>query len=221
MGRWGVPALFLAGFVVLGGLLFRVVSTSEAKGLGDAGPSPALVRPSSGLGRASEGEMPEALRGVFLDMDEAQLRAVRPGAKRNEGADKDSYYVFDESHGAQGRALYLFSRHNHLLSRVQLAQQLSGVDALSPRIEQMQSEHGPVSGVWDCVAAPGQLPTRRFSWLRGPVGVMDVVLLLGERALATLSVSSRDELQTSLTSGACVPTSPEHFSEFPAVPEPQ
>jgi hypothetical protein len=125
--------------------------------------------------------------------------------------------VFDESLGKAGQALYLFSKERHALARVQLAQQLPDVTVLRARIHEQQNEYGPVSGVWDC-EAPGQLATRRFSWLRGPAGVMDVVLLLKERVLATLYVGSRDDLQTSLVNAACVPTPPERFSKFPAVP---
>lgn len=230
MRRWGVLAIAAGGLGLLASLLFRVVSPASVES-GASVVSPEVgraVRPLTGLGRASAALMPKPVAGVFLDMNEAQLSAVRPRAKRHEPADDEHHYVFDEpwlgsrmnppaSTGRSGQILYLFSKERHLLARVQLAQQLADVTALSARIQEQQNEYGPASGVWDC-QAPGQLPTRRFSWLRGPVGVMDVVLLLKERVLATLYVGSRDDLQTSLVNAACVPTPPERFSKFPAVP---
>lgn len=218
MGRRGVLALVGVGSLLLGGVLFRVFSRSSS-GTERAGAHQAPeIRPRTALGRASEAEMPKVLAGVYLDMDEAQLQAVRAAAKRHEPADSEAHYVFTEALGRPGKALYLFSRSSHRLARVQLAQQLGGVNDLSPRIDDLQGHYGPMTGVWDCPPAPGQLPTRRFTWLRGPVGVMDVVLLLGEQVAATLYVGPRDDILTSLAQAGCTPTPPERFSTFPAVP---
>jgi hypothetical protein len=175
------------------------------------------VRPTTSLGRASAAQMPKPLHDVFLGMDQAQLSAVRPAARRQEAADRDAFYVFDEGLGAEGRALYLFSKENATLAQVQLAQRLADEVAVGARFERLQAEYGPVSGVWDC-AAPGQLPTRRFSWLRSGVAVMDVVLLLGEQSLATFYVASPGQMQESLASAGCVATPPERFTTYPAVP---
>jgi hypothetical protein len=219
MRRTGVLVSVVGVLLLLVGLLFRVVSpepAGEDESARRAGQPE--IRPLSGLGRASAAQMPKRLGGVFLSMDEAQLKTLRPQAERKPAADTEQHYVLDEALAGGGQALYLFSRATRLLDRVQLAQQLSDISALSARVESLQAEYGPVSGVWDCEASEGQVPTRRFSWLRGPVGIMDVVLLFGERVLTTLYIGSRDDLQSSLMRAGCSPTPPERFSKFPAVP---
>jgi len=179
-----------------------------------------VVRPDSTFERASATQMPKPLQGVFLGMDQAELSAVRPAAARREAADREQHYVFDEELGTQGRALYIFSKDSATLAQVQLAQRLADDVAVGARFERLQAEYGPVSGVWDCFSA-GQLPTRRFSWVRGGLGVMDVILLLGEQAHATLYLASLTDMQDSLATAGCVPTPPERFSKYPVVPPPE
>ena len=220
----------MAGFrrvaVGVGGLVGAIalawcgIRAQQAPAERPAGAREKVVRPDSHFERASATQMPKPLQGVFLGMDQAELRAVRPAALRREEADREQHYVFDEDLGAQGRALYIFSKDNATLSQVQLAQRLADDVAVAARFERLQAEYGPVSGVWDCFST-GQLPTRRFSWLRGGVGIMDVILLLGEQALATLYLASLSDMQDSLSTAGCEPTPPERFGKYPVVPTPE
>jgi hypothetical protein len=217
MGGFRGAAVGAVGLLALIALFWKGQVAPKAPATEAGADRPPAIRPTTSLGRASAAQMPKALQGVFLGMDQAQLSAVRPEARRQSAADRDPFYVFDEALGAQGRALYMFSKESATLAQVQLAQRLGDEVAVGARFERLQAEYGPVTGVWDCMA-PGQLPTRRFSWLRSGVGVMDVVLLLGEQSLATLYVASPGQMQESLASAGCVATPPERFSKYPAVP---
>ncbi len=211
----GVGALLAVGALAWWGV--RAPDEAAARpGFG----RPKAVRAGSVFERASAAQMPKPLQGVFLGMDQAELSAVRPAVQRRAAADRERHYVFDEDLGKQGRVLYIFSKESAKLAQVQLAQRLADDFAVSARFERLQAEYGPVSGVWDCLAA-GQLPTRRFSWLRGEIGVMDVVLLLAEQPHATLYLASRSDMQESLSTAGCVATPPERFSKYPVVPPPE
>jgi hypothetical protein len=216
MGRWGRGGwLGLAAVGLLGLLVFFSVGRQSPPA-----PGASLPVPTSPLGRASAQRLPRELKGVFLGMEAAGLKLVRPRAKHHAAADGSGYAALTEVFPAPGtrkQVLYLFESGRRRLARVQIAEPLAGPEAVIPRIADLQSEYGPPSGVWNCPPREGQLPSRRMTWTRGLVGVMDVVLMLREHASATLYVAAVADVQTSLEQAACVAVSPEKFNKFPAV----
>jgi hypothetical protein len=205
-------------------VLWLAACTSEPDGGARAqAPATHQALPSrrTELAQASRSRLPADLAGVFLGMDEDALKAARPSARRHPRSDAPDYYVYHERRSPAGQVLYLFQRSTQRLARVQLAEQLPDDAALPVRIQRLQQRFGAPSGIWDCPMVAGQLPTRRFSWTRGgagDLGIMDVVLLLGPRVLATTYFGEIGDIQGSLRSAGCVPTPPERLSKFPALP---
>jgi len=173
----------------------------------------ALVDDSAALFR------PE-LPGVTLEMDLSELLRVHSHLMRQPAADREQLKVYEEQLGDQRRALYFFGGPAQRLLRVQVASQLPHVDAIVQRVLDVQQRLGAPTGVYDCPAASGQVPTRRYSYLRGAAGALDVYAILGERALATYYVASANQLRDSLKLAGCLPISPARAARFPAVPPP-
>src|SRR5689334_1958233 len=84
-------------------------SLSCSEGGGAAAPSAgqqSAPAPESSLAKASRAGLPDDLRGVALDMSEAQLKRARPGAQRQPQADGPEHYVFEEKRAQGGQILY-------------------------------------------------------------------------------------------------------------------
>jgi hypothetical protein len=172
----------------------------------------------SGLAHDSAGLLSSELPGVLLEQELGELRAVRPRLKRQAGADREQLTAYEEQLGAKRRALYFFGGRPARLARVQIATQLAQVDAIVERVLSLQQRLGPPAGVWDCPATGGQLPTRRYSYQHGKAAAVDVFAIVGESALATYYVTSRQQLRASLALADCSPTPPERAARFPALP---
>jgi hypothetical protein len=183
-------------------------------------PHGARTRPTkrAGLARASAELLAKELPGVQLEQDLGELRTVRPGITRQSGADREQLSAYEEQRGPRERVLYFFGGSPPRLQRVQIATQLAQVDAIAARVLALQQRLGPPTGVWDCPAARGQLPTRRYSFVRDQAAAADVFAILAERALATYYVTSRQQLRASLQQADCRPTPPERATRFPMLP---
>ncbi len=84
----------------------------------------------------------------------------------------------------------------------------------------MQSRYGSPIGVYDCNGVPGQLPTRRFTYRRSALGVMDSYLLVGAQIATTLYIAPLEMLRQSLVAAGCKPVPLTRLASFPAVPSP-
>jgi hypothetical protein len=165
--------------------------------------------------------LPPDLKGVELDLDQEGLRKRRPRASRQPAADDETFFAYTEAlPRGGGHVLYLFSKRSERLARVQVASTLPGPEAIPVRVQEMQGRHGVPDGVWDCPALGEHPPTRRFTWTRGTVGVMDAYLLLGDHVSTTWMVASTFDVRRAIERAACQPVSPEGFSKFPALPLP-
>lgn len=158
--------------------------------------------------------------GVMLEMSLGELRRLRPRVKRQPAADRERLTVYEEQLRDGQRALYFFGGPAERLARVQVASQLPQVDAIVERVLDLQQRLGATSGVWDCPATHGQVPTRRYSFQRGQAAAAEVFAIIGEHALATFYVTSSKQLRDSLELAECRPISPGSASRFPAVPLP-
>lgn len=175
------------------------------------------------LAKASGELLRSELPGVELEMDMTELLSLRPKLHRQPRADRDQLTVYEEELGPRQRALYFFAdaTPRPRLARVQIASELAQVDAIVERVLALQQRMGAPSGVWDCPAEAGQLPTRRYGYQRKPAAAVDIYAIIGEHALATYYVASSEQQRTSLRESGCQPTAPEQAGRFPAVPAPQ
>lgn len=161
------------------------------------------------------------LDGVSLGMTTTELLRSHPRLKRQPTADRDGLTVFEEVLVDGAHALYFFDASEPTsLRRVQLASELPNLEAVVKRVLDRQQRLGAPSGVWDCPAAGGALPSRRYSFRMGSAAAADVFVLLGEHALATYYVANRADIQSSLGMAGCEPVPPERATRFPAVPTP-
>jgi hypothetical protein len=176
--------------------------------------------PSSWL-RASQQALPNTLAGVYIGMDVTQLKSVRVRAAPNQkSVDDPAYIVYGESLPNRSRAMYFFDKRSLALAKVQVAEQLPGIEAIQERINTNATRYGAATGVWDCPNQAGShLATRRLSWTRDPVGVEDVYLVVGQTALATLYVAPSQLITAELKAARCV-TTPEGRLTFFPVPTP-
>jgi hypothetical protein len=177
-------------------------------------------RPMSAVGRESMSLLAPSLTDVYLGMTQPELQATRPRAARQRKADEPQLFMLDEALSATERALYGIDMGNLQLAKVQIASRLSSVEEVAPRIALMQSRYGSPTGIYDCPAVPGQLPTRRFLFQRSALGVIDSYLMLGDQIAVTLYVAPMPMLQQSLTVARCAPAAKEALARFPAVPMP-
>jgi hypothetical protein len=170
------------------------------------------------LGRDSQRFLPDAIAGVYLGMSPTDLKLARPEVELSQNANEPVYVVYDEGLSASERALYLFRSGTQKLEKVQIATRLRDVNAIAPRVVAYTKRYGDPSGVWDCPADSGHVPTRRFSWTRGSVGLMDAYFLLGDKVSATLFVAPSGVIREALATARCIPTPPERVRAFPVPP---
>jgi len=159
--------------------------------------------------------LPSALAGVTHGMDLHALRGIRPRVTRHQAADRGGDLAYQEPLGESSRALYFFSEKG-TLSGMQLVSKLAGTSAIAPRVMEMTRRGASTPAVFDCGAASGELPTRRYAWRLGDIMAVDVFVVLGDRVAATLSLSDSATLTTSLAAAGCLPVGDERMTLFPA-----
>lgn len=203
--------------LALGLLLWGLTSQGAPKGKPSAG-TPAV--PLSPVARESMSLLAPTLKGVYFGMTQPELQRARPRAVRQARADEPEYLMLEEALPSQERVLYGIDSKALTLSKVQIAGKLDGVEEVQGRVATMQGRYGTPTGVWDCPMVPGQLPTRRFTYQRSTLGVMDSYLLLGQQLAVTLYIAPTRVLRASLTMAQCSPTPADRLARFPAVPLP-
>jgi hypothetical protein len=171
---------------------------------------------------ASQELLRQDLPGFSLDLSFQDALRLRSLMRRYTEGDRDGIKAFQESLDKTTTAFYFFAGETGgigLLLRVQVASNVKGMEAVAERVKQRLARLGPPSGVWDCPALPGQVPTRRYSFKRGPASAVEVYALVGEQAAITYYVSSTPQIRNSLKEAGCTPTPPEAAARFPvAVP---
>ncbi len=175
---------------------------------------------TSPVARESQSLLAPTLKNVYFGMTQPQLQSARPRAVRKPKADEPNYLLFEEKLSGSERILYAIANGDLTLSKVQITGKLSRLEDVPDRIALMQSRYGIPTGIWDCPALPGQLPTRRFVFQRSALGVMDSFLMIGDQIAVTLYVAPIDILKQSLAIARCAPTPQAAMTRFPAVPLP-
>jgi hypothetical protein len=188
---------------------------------GDAPAGAVTPAPRSELGRASALVLGAALPGVELDMTLPELARRHPRLVRYAPADREGLRAYQEELGPDRRALYFFATGAPArIARVQVAGKLEGDQAVPGHVLDRQARLGPPSGVWDCPASAGQVPTRRYQFRSGRAAALDVIALLGTYVSVTFYVASAEQIRRSLVDADCQPTPPERAARFPALPSP-
>jgi hypothetical protein len=216
MRRWAGGAAFAALVLLVIWAAWRETSPNRDESkrrLRDADPA---------LGEASRELLQADLPDVKLGMDLPDVLSVHPRLKRRTEADREGLKVFEEPLGEKRSALYFFAGDQAgigALMRVQIASSVRGLEAIVKRVLDTQNRLGPPSGVWDCPASAGQVPTRRYSYKRGLASALDIYTLIGDDAAATYYVSSTRQIRSSIKEAGCLETPPERAHHFPtAVP---
>lgn len=213
MGKWGGGAVAALVALLVIWAAWRETKpdrTDEAHRLSGADPA---------LAEASRELLSHDLPGVKLGMGLPEVLAVHSRLKRRAQADIETFKVFEEPfNDKKGSALYFFDGARGgigALMRVQVATTVKGLEAIVERVLETQKRLGPPSGVWDCPATGGQVPTRRYSYKRGAASALDVYTLMGDNAAATYYVSSTRQIKSSIKEAGCVETPPERAHKFP------
>ncbi|HEX6243973.1 MAG TPA: hypothetical protein VFZ61_23820, partial [Polyangiales bacterium] len=174
------------------------------------------------LAAASKELLAREIPGLSLGLSLQQVLKVRAMLKRYAEGDREGLKVFHESLGKDSSALYFFDGETGgigRLRRVQIASNVKNAEAVVARVQQRETQLGPPTGVWDCPPAPGQIPSRRYSYKRGPASAMEVYVLVREQTAITYYVGSTSDQRASLAQAGCTPTPPERAARFPvAVP---
>jgi hypothetical protein len=216
MGKWGGRAAFAAVVLALLWAAWRSTQVDRAetrRRVGDL--DAALAEASKEL---LQGELP----GLTLDLSFQRAITVRSRVKRYAEGDREGLKTWVEPMDKGKSALYFFAAETGgvgRLQRVQIASNVKGLEAVVARVQAREARLGPPSGVYDCPAVPGQVPTRRYTFKRGTASAMEVYALVGEQTAITYYVASTTQIRDSLKEAQCAPTPPERAARFPvAVP---
>lgn len=164
--------------------------------------------------------VPGALRGVQLGMTERELQTVRQRAVRDP-RNRDPNMVFrteDLPNGAS--VVYGLDARSLRLVQLQVLSLLPSADALAPHLTAMNETYGRPTGYWDCPDTGG-VPTRRFTWRKSTLTVMDVFLFYRGRVSLTLYLAPSETIGASLQRSQCRPVPAADFERFPVATEAQ
>jgi hypothetical protein len=216
MGKWGARAAFaVAVMAVLGAACHASQREQSEPQRRPSAPDPALVAGSKEL-------LARELPGLSLGLSLQEVLRVRASIRRHAGGDREGLKLFHEALDGDSSALYLFASEAAgigALRRVQVASHVKGPEAVVARLQDRQARLGPPTGVWDCPARAGQLPSRRYSYRRGSASALEVYVMVREQTAITYYVAATGDIRASLKEADCVPTPPERAARFPvAVP---
>ena len=164
--------------------------------------------------------MPSLLRGVELGMSEAQLQEVRPASARDP-RNEDPVLLFRKEDLPNGASVvYGLDRRAGRLVQLQVLSMLPTPEALAPHLISMNETYGRPSGYWDCPDTGG-VPTRRFTWRKSALTVMDVFLIFRGRVSLTLYIAPNATIAGSLQRARCRPVQEADFERFPVTTDEQ
>lgn len=164
--------------------------------------------------------IPGALRGVQIGMHERELQAVRPGSIRDP-RNRDPNMLFrteDLPNGAS--VVYGLDMRSLRVVQLQVLSLLPSPSALAPHLTTMNETYGRPTGYWDCPDTGG-VPTRRFTWRKSTLTVMDVFLIYRGRVSLTLYIAPTESIGASLQRSRCRPVTEGDFERFPVASDAQ
>ena len=216
MGKWGGRAAFAAVVLVVLWAAFRSTRVDRAESSRRLAPAdPALIAASKEL-------LAHDIPGLSLGLSLQEVLKVRPLIRRYAEGDRDGLKLFQEALGKDASVLYFFEGETGGIGRLrqlQIASNVKNVEAVVARVQAREAQLGPPGGVWDCTSAPGQLPSRRYTYKRGLASATEVYVMVKEQTAITYFVGSTADLRASHKLARCTPTPPERAARFPvAVP---
>ena len=179
-------------------------------------PSPASEARAALQGIAAESArwMPDELRGVYLGMSLASLRAARPAMREGRGSRADAP-LWEETLDQGARVVAQVAPRAQVLVKVQVLSRLEDVTALRGHFEAMRSRYGDPTGFWDCPESDDASPVRRITWRGERVTLTEAILVYGGGASVTLVVSANDDVARALAASACTPVTTETLARWP------
>ncbi len=164
--------------------------------------------------------IPTMLEGVVLGMSEEELQRLRPASVRDT-RNPDRVLMFRKEDLRNGaNVVYGFDRRAQRLVQVQVLSLLPAVGAIAPHLTAMNEQYGRPSGYWDCPDTGG-VPTRRFTWRKSALTVMDVMLIFRGRVSLTLYIAPNMTIAASLQRARCRPVTAEEMERFPVATDEQ
>jgi hypothetical protein len=216
------PWVFLVTGLCAVGLLVGLI----AWGTSAPSPLPPRARPSApsassearaalqGIAAESARWMPDELRGVYLGMSLASLRAARPAMREGRGSRADAP-LWEETLDQGARVVAQVAPRAQVLVKVQVLSRLEDVAALRGHFEAMRARYGDPTGFWDCPERADASPVRRITWRGERVTLTEAILVYGGGASVTLVVSGNDDVARALAASACAPLTPETLARWP------
>lgn len=164
--------------------------------------------------------IPPMLRGVELGMSERELQTARPNSARDpRNRDPDMLFrTEDLPNGAS--VVYGLDLRSHRVVQLQVLSLLPSPAALGPHLTAMSETYGRPTGYWDCPDTGG-VPTRRFTWRKSTITVMDVFLVFRGRVSLTLYIAPTESIGASLQRSHCRPVPAADFETFPVASDQQ
>ena len=164
--------------------------------------------------------IPAALRGVQIGMHERELQTIRPRSIRDP-RNRDPNMLFrteDLPNGAS--VVYGLDIRSLRVVQLQVLSLLPSASALAPHLTTMNETYGRPTGYYDCPDTGG-VPTRRFTWRKSTLTVMDVFLIYRGRVSLTLYIAPTESIGASLQRSVCRPVSEADFERFPVASDEQ
>ena len=164
--------------------------------------------------------IPGALRGVQIGMHERELQTIRPRSIRDP-RNRDPNMLFrteDLPNGAS--VVYGLDIRSLRVVQLQVLSLLPSASALAPHLTTMNETYGRPTGYYDCPDTGG-VPTRRFTWRKSTLTVMDVFLIYRGRVSLTLYIAPTESIGASLQRSVCRPVSEADFERFPVASDEQ
>ncbi|MCS6797455.1 MAG: hypothetical protein NZ898_02800 [Myxococcota bacterium] len=162
--------------------------------------------------RESATLVPEPLRGLALAQTEDEARSVLPALRPADVESEPDRRWLESSLPNGSRILLGFDRQSGRLAQIQVLSLLPAPEALAAHLAAMIERYGRPTGVWTC--PDPNVPTRRFTWRRAHVAIMDAVLAYDDRISVTFYLADDETIGRSLRRSDCRPL---RASEDPAL----
>lgn len=166
------------------------------------------------LVESSAAVMPEALGDLTLGMTQEALEEARSNIEPSDNTADPDRRLLEEELGNGAQVMYAIGVDSDRLERIQVLSVLPSAEAFEAHLRAMIDTYESPSGIWDCPDTGG-VPTRRFTWRRGPVTLVDIFLIYGNRISVTLDIAPSETIAESLRMARCYPVTRERLDDFP------